>query len=331
MFKEKKIIVVLYLAVLPVLVGADQVTLSTGRTFSGAITGADDHAVSILVSDTQTVKIPHAYISSVFFRYADHVYLLSGEVIKCKVLDKKVTDLFIISEKGPQQLKISELKRYFYNDADSLFTPDLPPTGTVFNNQKSVGLMDTYLNKALFLSLSGGVISVPAQKWQENFITASSLLGLNGQIQAGFFLQRNFAVYGGFLLNRYKNTAENDLVSEILNRYIHLGALYSRAFDFLPDTGFLISVDAGLLYLSGNLYTYSYRYIDLDGTSAQVAGRILIGARTFIMKQVDIFIKTGYLFAKPFKLSVPAQSPYNIEISLSGWTILAGASLYLSL
>jgi len=221
----KKIILLIFLANLPVLTRADQVKLSDGKTYDGAVTGADDYSVFIQVSDTQAVKIPKAYISSICFRYADRVYLLSGEVLKCKVLDQRVPDLFIVSENGPQQLKISELKRYFYNDADSLWISYLPPTGAVFNNLKSIDLMDTELNRAIFISLAGGILSVPAQSWQENFITASSLLGLTGQVQLGVYLQRNLAVYGGFLFGHYKNTAEGDLESEMNSNYLELGSL----------------------------------------------------------------------------------------------------------
>jgi len=330
--KEKKIILFICLAALPALIRADQVKLSAGKTYSGAITGADKRSVFIQISDTQTVKIPHSHVSSIFFRYADRVYLLSGEVIKCKVLTQIVPDLFIVSENGPRKLKISELKRYFYNDADSLSISYLPPTGAVFNNLKSIDLMNTELNRALFLSLSAGILSVPAQSWQENFITASSLLGLTGQAQLGFYLQRNLAVYGGFLYGHYKNTAEGNLKSEINSGYLHLGVTYySRAFEFLPGTGFLVSADAGLLNVTGNLYTYSYRDIALDGLKPNIAGRILIGARTFLMSHFDAYLKTGYFFAQSFKLTVPAvQRPYDINLPLGGWMILGGISVYIS-
>ena len=328
--KGEKILLFICLAALPALTRADQVKLSDGKTFSGAVTGADKQSVFIQVSDTQTVKIPHSFISSIFFRYADRVYLLSGEVIKCKVLTQIVPDLFIVSEDGPRQLKISELKRYFYNDADSLSISYLPPTGVVFNNLKSIDLMNTELNRALFFSLSGGILSVPAQSWQENFITASSLLGLTGQAQLGFYLQRNLAVYGGFLYGHYKNTAEGDLESKINSGYLHLGVTYSRAFDFLPGTGFLVSADAGLLNVTGNLYTYSYRDIVLDGLKPNIAGRILLGARTFLMNHFDVYLKTGYFFAQSFKLTVPAQRPYDINLPLGGWMALGGISLYIS-
>ena len=329
MIGEIKLILVFCLLGLPALLRADQLHLSNGKTYGGAIIGADDRSVSIQISDTQQVRVPHSFISSVFFRYADRVYLLSGEVIKCKVLNEELPDLYIVSEQGPQQLKISELKRYFYNDADSLSISFLPPTGAVFDNKKSIDLMATRLDRAIFISLSGGIITVPGQTWQENFQTASSLLGLTGQIQVGLLLQRNLAVYGGYLHGQYSNTTEGDLDAEIRSGYLHLGVIYKRFLDFLPGTGLLISADAGLLNLSGNLYTYSYRNLSLDEISANMAGRILIGAHTFIMTRLDAYLKIGYFFSQQFKLTVPAGRPYDINLPLHGWTILGGVSFYI--
>jgi hypothetical protein len=318
-----------FLLGLPSFLWADQLKLSNGRIYEGAIVMADNRSVSIQISDTQQVKIPHSLISEVFFRYADQVYLLSGEMIKCKVLDEKLPNLHIVTEKGSQQIKISDLKRYFYNESDSLTLTALPPTALVFNNKKSLDLMETKMDRAVFISLSGGILTVPGQTWSENFVTASSLLGLIGQIQVGFNLHRNLAVYAGYLRGQYNNTAEGDLVSEIQTAYIHLGIIYSHAFDFLPGAGFSISGDIGLLNLSGNLYTYSYRNLSLDDVEANIAGRMMIGVHTFLKPQLAVYLKTGYFFAQKFVVNVPAATVYQISIPLNGWTVLGGFSFYI--
>jgi hypothetical protein len=325
----KKILFGVFLFGLPALLFADQLILGNGRIYEGAIVSADDRSVSIQISDTQQVRIPHSLISSVFFRYADRVYLLSGEIIKCKVLDEKLPELYIISENGPRQLKISNLKRYFYSEADSLSLISLPRTGSVFNNQKSINLIHTKIDRAIFISISGGILSVPAKSWNKDFITASTLLGLAVQAQIGLSLQKNLAIYAGYMYGRYKNTAEGDLVAVIRTGYLHLGVSYTHTFDFLSGTDFCISADAGLLNLSGNLYTYSYRNITLDPLSAHIAGRILTGADIPLMKQLIAYLKAGYFFAQKFVVTVPAECSYDISIPLNGWTIIAGFSFYI--
>jgi hypothetical protein len=90
---RKKSTHLFFLLGLPALLWADQLKLSNGRIYEGAVIMSDNRSVSILISDTQQVKVPHSLIASVFFRYADQVYLLSGETIKCKVLDEKLPDL----------------------------------------------------------------------------------------------------------------------------------------------------------------------------------------------------------------------------------------------
>ena len=324
-----KIITTSLILLIPLLLIADRVTIRNGAEYDGAILKADDRLVYIQVSDTLFSKIPHSLIKAITFRYADMVYLLNGEKIKCKVLSKTVSELYIISESGPQSIKISDLKRYFSNERDSLNITSLPPTGDIFDNEKSVTLMDTKMDKTIFFSLSGGAIYPDGKAWQESFVTANSLLGMYGQGQVGFTLVKNIAFYGGYMICQYDNTAENDLQSDVNFGYYHLGMDYLHSFDFLPGVDFSLGGDAGMVNLSGNIYTYSYRNLDLSGISPNIAFRFLLGARLFLMNQLAGYLKAGYFKAQDFTISVPAEIEYNVILPLSGWTIMAGASFYI--
>lgn len=326
---KNRSVVIFLLLLLPLLSFADCVIVKDGTKYKGAILKSDDKQVYLQVSDTIFSRIPHSLVRTITFRYADMVYLLNGETIKCKVLTRSVTELNIVAENGPRTIKIMDLKRYFYNENDSLIITSLPQTGDVFNNEKSLSSMDTRMDKTIFFSLAGGAIYPDGKTWQKDFITANSLLGIFSQGQIGFTLVRNIAIYGGYMVNQYSNTAENDLQSEVNFGYYHLGVDYFHTFDFLPGVNFSIGGDAGMVNLNGKIYTYSYRELDLSGLSPNIGFRLLIGARLFFLKQVSASIKAGYFSIQDFIINVPAEIEYDVTLPLSGWTIMFGASFHL--
>jgi hypothetical protein len=322
-----RILIILFF--LPVVVTADRIIVKNGSSYDGAILKSENNMVYLQTSDTIYSRIPSSLISSILFRYADIVYLLNGEEIKCKVLTRTISDLNIITESGARTIKIVDLKRFFYNDIDSLLVKNLPPTGDVFNNEKTLSLLDTRMDKTIFLGVAGGVIYPNGKAWQDNFITATSLLGLFAQGQIGITFVRNIAFYGGYLYGQFGNTTENNLESDVNIAYFHLGADYLHTFDFLPGVNFILGGDVGLVNLSGNIYTYSYRNIDIGGITPNIGFRLSIGARLFFMKQMAGSLKLGYFKVQDFNVPVPAEIEYNVTIPVSGWTVIAGVSFHM--
>jgi len=324
-----RLYIIVLILLLPLMVNADRVIIKDGKKYDGAILKSDESHVYLQVSDTIFSKIPHTLIQTLTFRFADMVYLLNGEEVKCKVLTRTVSDLNIVSETGLRTIKIVDLKRFFYNETDSLTISTLPSTSEVFNNEKSLSLMDTRMDKTIFFSLAGGAIYPDGKSWQEEFITATSLLGMFAQGQLGFTLARNIAVYGGYMYNQYDNSAENDLQSDVNYGYYYAGVDYLHSFDFLPGVDFSLGGDIGMVSLDGNIYTYSYRDIDLSGSSPNIGFRVLFGVRLFFMKQLAAYLKTGYFKVQDFVITVPAETEYDVTLPLGGWTIILGASFHI--
>jgi hypothetical protein len=92
---------------------------------------------------------------------------------------------------------------------------------------------------------------------------------------------------------------------------------------------FSIGTDIGMYKLSGSIYTYSYREIDLSELSANIAYRPRIGARTFVSDRMVVYLNAGYFFVQDFSTEVPANLPYEIKIPLSGWTLNVGVNYHL--
>jgi hypothetical protein len=313
---------------------ADQISLNDGRVYSGAIINADESFINIQIDDSTTAKIPHGLVQSVFFRYADVVYLLSGEEIKCKILNERFPNLHIINDKGMKLIKLVDLKRYFYNDTDSLTLNSLPQTGTQFNNEKSLQLIEKTFSQSIFLSISGGFAFVQGKKWQDNFLTSSSLLGVLIQAQAGLSPIKNVSAHLGFTYGLIDNTITSPdnqvaLDGKISSNYYYIGFDYFPTFkNFLPQVKFSIGTDIGLYKLNGSIYSYSYREIDLSDLSAKIAYRPRVSARTFVSDRIAVYLNAGYFLVQDFSATVPADLQYEIKIPLSGWTLYVGANYH---
>jgi len=141
-----RLYIIVLILLLPLMVNADRVIIKDGKKYDGAILKSDESHVYLQVSDTIFSKIPHTLIQTLTFRFADMVYLLNGEEVKCKVLTRTVSDLNIVSETGLRTIKIVDLKRFFYNETDSLTISTLPSTSEVFNNEKITCITHTVLS-----------------------------------------------------------------------------------------------------------------------------------------------------------------------------------------
>jgi hypothetical protein len=322
--------IVLQLLLFPILLLADQVSLNDGREYDGAIIGSDANFINLQVDDTTTVRIPHGLVEKVFFRYADMIYMLSKEEIKCKIIEEEIPNLRIITAAGERLIKLVDIKDRWINITDSLIAPSLPLTGNIFNNEKSLRLIRQPFRQSLFLSLSGGIIYPPAQEWQDNFLTSISLTGVTAQGQIGVSLIENISVYFGYSFSQYDNTA-GDLESTLQTQYIHGGVKYSKAFDFLPMIEFSVGGDLGLMSIGGELYSYSFRKLTLDNLTANIAYRPEVGARASIMDRLFIYLNFGYLVAQEFKTQVPEVPDTEIKIPISGVTIYAGITYHIPL
>jgi hypothetical protein len=318
------ILILITVLMLPLSMFADSVTLKDAKVYNGAIISSDIDFINVLVNDTTTVRIPHGLVQSVFFRYADMVYLLTGEDIKCKILEEKFPDMRLVTPEGLKVIKLVDLKRYFYSSSDSLVISSLPVTGALFNNQKSIARVEKPFRQSLSLSISGGIIYPTAEEWQQNFITSSSVVGAMIQGQIGLTLIEDLSVFGGYTVVEYDNTTEGDLNSAIKTTYYHLGVEYSYTFDSLPFVDFLAGVDGGLIKISGNLYSYSYREVRLEDLSPNIAFRPILGIRTFIIERLGIYLKAAYLITQEQSVPIPEVENTAINIPLNGLTVFAG-------
>jgi len=325
---REKIRFLYLLFIFPVLAFADNITLKDGRIYSGAIINADAMYVNIQVEDTITVQVPHTLVESVTFRFADVVYLLSGEEMKCKILEEKFPNLRVVTIEGLQEIRLADLKRYFYNSADSLTVQFLPETGSVFNNEKSFKEEKKLFKQSVYLGITGGIIYPPGKEWQNNFITSNTLIGVLLQAQFGLCMINHVSVYCGYTYSQYDNTTEGELSSEVNTGYYHFGVEYYNSFNEIPFIELYIGGDIGLLKASGNIYTYSYRNLELQDETASIAFRPKIGARTYVTKNIDVSLSAGYFIAQEKSFNVPSVPDLEIKLPLNGWTFFASANFH---
>ena len=314
---KKLIRYVLLFALLPSLMLADQVTLQNGTKYDGKIISADQNYIYLQISDSATAKIPHTLVKSVFLTYSDLVYLLTGEIIECKIIDEVLPDLLIVTEQGPAAIRVVELKKYYYNDADSLLIPVLPPTGKYFNNQKIFERQKRILGKYLLLGMHAGAVNLPATEWNNNFITASKLLGFSSGINIGYSFHSHLLSNLGIEYNWYPNNFEK-LISTVKRYYLYLGIAYLHNFSFLPDFDFSLGTDIGLNFLRGNIYLFSYRNTDLKDGGIQPAVRPYLAIQKSIANRLITRFQLGYLLGRPFTVKPEPDYLKKVTIGYNG-------------
>ena len=305
---------------------ADQVILNDGTKYDGAIVQADDHFVYVQLDAESVAKIPHQLVNRIIFRYADTIYLLDGSEIKCKLLEEKFPDLRIVSSTGQQLIKLGNFKRYFYNNVDSLVTSAMPPTGPFFNNQKALEKVKFPFRQSISISIDGGLVVPPADKWQTNFLIDSAPMGASLQGRLGLHLIENISVALGYNYSEYGFTVHGDLDSKITSSYYHLGVNYLFNLDFLDILDLSVGADIGLYNIKGTIYSYSYRKIGLDELSANIAYRPHATATAFVSKNLAVHLSMGYLLAQDFIIKTGTECQTEITIKTSGITALAGIS-----
>ena len=316
---------ILILAFLPAVLLADRILLKGNETVQGAILKADSAHIYIQVNDSTTRRIAHQDVASVFFRYADQVQTLAGDKIVCKVLSEDFPDLRIVTATGKRLIRLIDLKWYFHEDADSLTITALPPTGALFKNERILATITPAFRQHMFVGLSGGMYFPPSKKWQEEFLTGSSPATLNGQVEVGLTLFPTLSVRIGFSHSRFKDAAASGLGNIINTQYYFAGVIFKPMLEFFPAS---MSVsaggDIGLLDMSGQLYTFSYRYLSLDNLSPNIAVRPFVEWKMNLSPRVSVLARGGYMFSQKFTVKSPVECNDEISVSVNGLIITAG-------
>ncbi|TFH02835.1 MAG: hypothetical protein E4H13_00745 [Calditrichales bacterium] len=317
---------IIFLLLLPALLLADRLVLKGGNeTLQGAILKADSAHIYIQINDSTTRRIAHQDVASVFFRYADRLQTLSGDKIVCKVLSEDFPNLRIVTAVGKRLIRLIDLKWYFQEDADSLTILALPPTGPLFKNERILATIRPAFRQHMFIGFSGGMDFPPSNKWQEEFLTGSSPATLNGQVEVGLALFPSLSVRVGFSHSRFKDVAASGLGNIINTQYYFAGVLFKPMVEFFPASmSVSLGSDIGLLDISGQIYTFSYRYLTLDNLSPNVAVRPFVEWKMNLSDRVSVLARGGYMFSQKFNVKSPAECNNEIYISVNGLIITAG-------
>ena len=321
-FSREKIILILLILLWPVFTRADHVILQNGTRYEGHILSADSTHIYLQITDTSKVRIPGGMVKTVFFRYSDLLYLLSGNVIECKIIAEVFPDLIFITAGGEQRVKLIEVKRYFYSAADSLESPYLPPTGKIFNNQKIFEQEKRNIGKYLMVGVYAGVSNLPADDWNSRFITASKLLGFSGGFNLSYPFYTHIFSNLGFEYTWYDNEHE-DLYSIIKKYFLFTGLSYQRELPFIRNVYVSAGAELGIQFLSGNTYLFSYRNVKLNNSGIKPGIRPFLALETDMTNRVKVRTQIGYLSGPPFSINPGPDYLEKIGLNYNGpiWTI----------
>ena len=321
---------IVLLLLIPVFLWADEVFLQNGTKYAGKIISADQNYIYLQLTDTTTAKIPHALAKSVFFNYSDLVYLLSGEVIECKIVNEIITDLLIITTQGPVTIKVVNIKKYFYNTADSLLIPFLPPTGKVFNNQEILEPPKEIFRKHLLLGFNTGISFTPAAEWEGSFYKGKDPLGFTTGVIVEYPLQSYLITHLGYEYILYKNISKEYLPAQI-HRYLFFGGLaYKHKFLVPRHSYYSVGISIGSNWIKGS-HQISGSHPDitlntLDNMGSRVAVRTYLAVEAFIWGQLMLRFQYTYMFMKSFHYQPTPNYPEKINLDFSGPAL--GISLF---
>lgn len=297
---------------------ADKIEIHDGNIYDGIILEATEQHVKIQVNDSLVKRISHSDIKSIFFTYADVVYLLSKESIKCKILEEIYPQLKVITSEGIQYYRYNDIKRYFYNESDSLYISSLPPTTYIFNNEKLELYKKSDFSKNIFAGIRGGFNSIKIEKWEEKFLSPDAALGFEGGIKVGYTFSEDINITIGYEYGNYKNTIQGDLESSFNTNFIYISPGYVKKFIILYVFYTGLALDIGLFNATGDLYLYSYRKVELDNQAFNLALRPKIVCRFPISKMIILDFDAGYFFAESNEINIPESSIANFPVSFNG-------------
>jgi len=323
-------ITILLIFCLPLVVLADHITLNDGTKYEGSIVNATQTHVIMQINDSTVIQIPQARIDNLFFSKADHIILLNNQTIKCKILEEVFPNLLFVTEEGIQKEPIINIKRYFYNEVDSLELSALPPTGNLFDNKVSFREKPKNIRQNFFVNINGGIASPPSNNWKKDFLTAADIFGIQIGGSAGYFVSNNLSVGLGADFITYDNKSEGNLASSLKTSFIYVTASYFANFEFLYFIDFFAGVDFGIFNTTGNIYTYSFREIKIDDSGA-IAFRPKIGASYRVTSNLIVNAEGNFIVAKSGNIPYPVLGFEDISIEFNGPLFKAGVTYLFSL
>lgn len=299
---------------------SDMIKLSDGSKVEGRILSSSQRYINIRKDDSNTVQILHSKIESIFFTWADMVYLISGETIKCKIVNRIPPNLHIVSSDGSRKIPLNKIKMYFYHSAEALEIPECPVTGPEFKNEKPFPPKD--LTHNIYFGIQWGAHWAPTKDWMEDFMSAAWQYSVG--IRTGYYITNLLSFGGGIEYDSYSHTHYQNIDSEVKTIFYYIGAEYAKKIGKNPDAYGFIGMNVGGFNTTGTLNLYSYREIEFNVNSVTFMPRI--GVRGFLDKHLSLGVEAAYLFAKSGSISVPTGS--DLVIDFSGFSTFLSVLYY---
>jgi RNase P/RNase MRP subunit p29 len=324
-FMKKKIMIVhcvaLLLCQLPAF--SDTITLTDGSKVEGRILSASESHVVVRKESGGTVQIPHGEVQFLVFSWADEIMLVSGETLICKIVQRVPPNLIVVTQEGPQNIPLKDVRMYFYHSAQDLRVPGLPATSEDFKNEKA--FLPGSLNHKFFIGIQGGGHWPPIGQWREDFMAGAWTF--SGGIKAGYHLTESLSLNAGIDLDWYRFTHYDDYTSQYLTLYFSTGATYVRRIQASPLSYIYAGASIGLFNSQGTFYLYSYRSIDFNNYTIAFSPKF--GARSFMKKQIALGVEFAYLVAKSGSIDIPVENYPDIIIDFTGFTAFFSILYYL--
>jgi hypothetical protein len=266
--------------------------------------------VSILTASSKTVVIPHSEIAHIVFTWADMVYLKSGEVISCKIVNRIPPDLVLATETGTRRVPLPDIQMYYYHSTRRLQVPSMPATGIDFKNERSFKQSD--IRRKFYLGVIAGAHLPPIGEWKESFMAATWIFSGGGRF--GIFLKPSFVANLGVEYSYYKFNHHDDYTTEYGTTFIFGGVELVKQINRTPIIYFFVGADVGFFRAEGNLHLFSYRKIDFSDDGFAFLPRV--GTRLHVGGRLTVGIEGAYLFVKP--VPVPLEGLDDLSIPFSG-------------
>lgn len=309
--KPTLLFIVLFLN--PCILFSDTITLIDGSRIEGRVLNSTEGYVYIADKDSTIHHIRHNQIKSVYFSWADVIYLSSGNTIKCKIINSVSSNLHVLTEEGLQIIHFSEIKMYFYHSAEGITTPDLPITGSDFKNQKA--FRPKGLKHSLYFGFHYGNNLSPYKSERR---LSNSELDLDIGIKGGYYLTNSISFGGGFKYAKYCFDNYLNLQSLFSTINLHGDLEYSVRVEKRPASYAFIGLNIGVFNVYGQIFC---TYIDPEShkddpillvkeiTFNKKSYALIphIGVRTFLEKRISVGLEIAFLFENSEPIQIPLE------------------------
>ena len=299
-----------WLLMTPCLVLADRIDRVQGPTIEGRIMGANEEGVQIKPASSKMILIPHAEIKRILFTWADIVYLKSGDVLNCKIVNRIPPDMVIVTETGEQRIRFADIQMFYYHSAKNLRVPSLPVTGDDFKNERS--LTESDLRRRFYGGIILGTHMPPIADWKDQFMAATCMF--SGGCRAGVYVKPSMSLNLGFKYSIYNFLHYGHFKTEFGRMFVFGGIEWVKQLSSTPIIYSFVGIDAGLLYASGHLYLYSYRKVNFKDSTVGFLPRA--GIRLHIGGRFTLDLEAGYLVVK--QISVPTGYGNSLDLDFDG-------------